>query len=59
MLASQVTDTGTATQNLRQGGATGDCATDQFSITAPGAIGSPVICGTNTGYHSKNFARYF
>jgi len=29
----------------------GDCATDQFSITAPGAFGSPVICGTNTGQH--------
>ena len=34
-------------------GGTGDCSTDQFSITSPGAWGSPVICGTNTGQHSK------
>ena len=32
-------------------GSVGDCATDQFSISSPGAIGSPVICGTNTGFH--------
>lgn len=30
----------------------GDCVDDQFSITGGAAgIGSPVICGTNTGYH--------
>jgi len=33
---------------------TGDCTTDQFSISGlagGGTGGSPVICGTNTGYH--------
>lgn len=34
-------------------GAIGDCLTDAFSIKSPGKIGSPVICGTNTGYHSE------
>ena len=33
--------------------ATGDCTTDQFSISSPGYVGSPVICGTNTGQHSE------
>jgi len=27
------------------------CDTDQFSVTAPGSHGSPVICGVNTGAH--------
>jgi len=34
--------------------AIGDCTTDQFSISGlagGGTGGSPVICGTNTGYH--------
>ena len=35
------------------GGALGDCTTDSFAVTAPGGVGSPVICGVNTGYHSK------
>ena len=35
------------------GGAIGDCNTDQFQISASGGSGSPVICGINTGYHSK------
>jgi len=29
----------------------GNCMTDQMSITSPGAIGSPIICGTNSGQH--------
>merc|ERR1712223_1388941 len=29
----------------------GDCVTDQMTITAPGGVGSPVICGNNKGYH--------
>ncbi|TRY61395.1 hypothetical protein TCAL_13401 [Tigriopus californicus] len=33
------------------GGAIGDCTTDSFSITSPGNMGSPVICGTNTDQH--------
>ncbi len=35
------------------GSALGDCVTDSFSITSPGSIGSPEICGTNSGQHSK------
>jgi len=31
--------------------AIGDCTTDQFSITGGTGGGTPVICGTNTGYH--------
>ena len=31
----------------------GQCITDSFSIGSPGLGGSPIICGTNTGYHSK------
>ena len=26
---------------------------DQFTVTAPGNHNPPVICGTNTGEHSK------
>ncbi|TRY72707.1 hypothetical protein TCAL_13001 [Tigriopus californicus] len=33
------------------GGAIGDCTMDQFSVTAPGGVGSPVICGFNMGQH--------
>merc|ERR1712179_43650 len=33
------------------GAAIGDCMTDQFSITAQGQAGTPIICGTNGGYH--------
>lgn len=29
----------------------GMCDTDAFSINNPGGAGSPIICGTNTGYH--------
>ena len=30
----------------------GHCLEDSFTIASPGAVGSPTICGTNTGYHS-------
>ena len=33
--------------------AAGACLTDQMSITSPGGIGSPIICGYNSGQHSK------
>ena len=33
------------------GNAYGMCLKDAFSISSPGAMSSPVICGTNTGYH--------
>lgn len=29
------------------------CLTDTFSVTSPGGYTPPVICGTNTGQHSK------
>eukprot|EP00095_Tigriopus_kingsejongensis_P007868 maker-scaffold127_size327531-snap-gene-0.7 protein:Tk07868 transcript:maker-scaffold127_size327531-snap-gene-0.7-mRNA-1 annotation:"PREDICTED: uncharacterized protein LOC101744434" len=37
--------------NIQDGGALGDCLTDQFSITNPSGAGTPVICGFNTGQH--------
>lgn len=33
------------------GASIGDCTTDTFSVTAPGSMSSPVICGFNTGQH--------
>ena len=36
------------------GAAIGDCLTDTFSYTSPGNAGSPIICGVNTGQHSKS-----
>ena len=42
--------------------AIGDCTTDSFSISGGatgGTGGSPVICGTNTGYHSKLYKKEF
>eukprot|EP00094_Tigriopus_californicus_P010201 TCALIF_09840-PA protein Name:"Protein of unknown function" AED:0.28 eAED:0.28 QI:215/0.2/0.83/1/0.8/0.83/6/0/129 len=38
-----------------RGGAIGDCATDIFTITAPGNFAPPVICGFNTGQHTLTF----
>eukprot|EP00094_Tigriopus_californicus_P013150 TCALIF_12717-PA protein Name:"Protein of unknown function" AED:0.00 eAED:0.00 QI:40/1/1/1/0.14/0.25/8/0/189 len=35
------------------GGSIGDCTEDSFSLTSPGNIGSPLICGVNTGQHSE------
>ena len=32
----------------------GDCVEDQFSISGGLSGGTPTICGTNTGYHSKS-----
>jgi len=40
-----------ATAPFIQGANYGDCITDQFSITAGTGTGTPVICGTNSGYH--------
>lgn len=50
-LATQVKGSAFTTADLTDNSAVGDCVTDQFSITSPGAWGSPVICGTNTGQH--------
>jgi len=53
-IASPETGTASAgTVATGNGQALGDCLTDQFSITAPGNLGSPVICGFNSGQHSK------
>ena len=41
------------------GGGIGDCVTDSFVFSAPGNRGSPVICGINTGQHSKINFRSF
>ena len=35
------------------GSSIGDCVTDTFTLSAPSNRGSPVICGLNTGQHSK------
>ena len=52
--ATQVTATAVASNTVTTTGTTiGSCLTDSFSITSPGLGGSPLICGTNTGYHSK------
>ena len=49
------TTTAVATGAVRRiGGRIGDCISDTFSITSPGNPGSPVICGFNTGQHSKD-----
>lgn len=36
---------------LSQGYKTGDCTTDQFTVTNPSGTSPPVICGTNAGQH--------
>ena len=51
-ISDPVLGTAAATAVKDQGGAIGDCAYDQFQISGPNR-GSPVICGTNTGQHSK------
>ncbi len=40
------------------GGGIGDCVTDSFVLTAPNNMGSPTICGINTGQHSMLFQFY-
>ena len=34
------------------------CLTDRFQANTPGGIPPPVICGQNTGEHSKYFDRH-
>jgi len=43
-----------AAATVSNGGSVGDCVTDQFSASSPGNMGSPIICGLNTGQHSKD-----
>ena len=33
-------------------GSIGHCVDDTFVVTSSGTWGSPVICGSNSGYHS-------
>jgi hypothetical protein len=35
------------------------CVTDKFQVTNPGGISPPVICGQNTGEHSKFLLVYY
>ncbi len=46
--------TQTNTMSNKRNGAIGDCVTDTFSLNNPGGVGSPVICGYNTGQHSEH-----
>ena len=57
MISSQETGTSSTTTKT-DGSALGSCLTDSFHITSPGNIGSPTICGTNTGYHSKHWSLF-
>jgi hypothetical protein len=34
-----------------------NCLSDTFTVTGSGGTAPPVICGTNTGYHSNFFKR--
>ena len=52
-IGGPVGGTTAAAANTLNGGAIGDCTTDTFSVTSPGNRGSPIICGFNTGQHSK------
>eukprot|EP00095_Tigriopus_kingsejongensis_P003986 maker-scaffold141_size315519-snap-gene-2.17 protein:Tk03986 transcript:maker-scaffold141_size315519-snap-gene-2.17-mRNA-1 annotation:"PREDICTED: uncharacterized protein LOC101458455" len=36
---------------INNGDAIGECALDQFTLTAPGNFAPPIICGFNTGQH--------
>ena len=40
-------------------GAVGDCTGDTFTASSPSLGGSPVICGYNTGQHSKIHNNYY
>ena len=57
-MADPYLGTAQSTGTTAQGGSIGDCISDQFSIDGPNQ-GSPVICGTNTGQHSKFYTVAF
>ena len=42
----------TDTAATTSGGAFGTCYRDTFSLSSGGNLGSPIICGYNTGQHS-------
>ena len=39
--------------NNANGGFIGDCNTDRFTVSSLGNAGAPIICGYNTGQHSR------
>ena len=39
-------------------GSIGQCVDDSFVVASPGAAGSPLICGSNSGYHSTVVTQY-
>ena len=43
----------TDTAATTSGGAIGQCYKDTFTVASGGNFGSPIICGYNTGQHSK------
>ena len=47
-----VDQSGQAAATVGTGSAVGDCLTDTFVVSGSGTS-SPVICGTNSGQHSK------
>lgn len=50
VLASPITGTSDGKTKV-EGNGIGSCTTDAMAISTVGFAGSPVICGTNTGYH--------
>merc|ERR1712141_654694 len=50
-IAGQVAGTSAEPGSKTNADSIGACREDTFSITSVGGMGSPVICGTNTGYH--------
>ena len=52
----EVTETGSTTP-ANTGGSIGDCVNDALTISSPGFKSPPVICGENSGQHSKTVLR--
>ncbi len=50
---TDITDPAAGTA-LTAAGAVGDCVTDSFVFSSFGNVGSPMVCGYNTGQHSTN-----
>ena len=46
-------EAGSTARSTTNYGSIGHCENDGFSIASPGNKGSPIICGYNTGQHSK------
>jgi len=51
-IAAPVTGTTLASASTpKNAGAVGTCTRDTFSVVSPGNLGTPIICGFNTGQH--------